>query len=220
MLRVNHLTGFGAGNSATTSYLSGEATSNSHTITIPSTSAEDDLALLFDFGWNSSTSAVTDVVPTGWTGVLTAADTSGGKQARVRISYKILAGGDPGSSVTGINDTNDAKVMLVFAGPISSVTPQDLASFCDSSNPSAQTANASGGSPALIVFGCHGYSYSTGAAFSTASPAFDETVIEPVTSDLIAGYKYYASGPQDHTIDGPGGSNRAVCLASGYLEVS
>lgn len=213
MLQVNNLVGFGGGAVSPVKFVA-SATSIAGTITIPAGAQPGDVAILFDVALNASI-VPTDVVPTNWTGIITDTD-SGGNPRRVRISYKILAAGEPGASVTGMDDTNDDKVMLVFRGnaPITTVSAEDWAAQATTADPSAQTVNASGQLTPLVVFGM---SFTgTTAAFSTASPAFDATVAAS-GDDLLVGYKIYNTAPADHTIDMADLTNNI--LASGFLEV-
>jgi hypothetical protein len=191
------------------------ATSTSSTITIPAAAQAGDVAILFDYA-QASSGIPTDIVPTGWTGIITATSA----QLRSRISYKILAAGEPGTSVTGLDGDVEDKVMLVFRGNIAAtaVSAEDWALECTSANPSSQTVNASTlGTAPLVVLGMAAHTAAT-AAFSTASPAFDATVLNS-DSDIIAGYKIYNSGPADHSVDmNDLGSFNA--LGSGFLELT
>jgi hypothetical protein len=195
------------------------ANSASNTITIPASAQAGDVAILFDFAVRGQATEPTDVVPTGWTGIITHTfSVAGPTSGRARISYKILAGGDPGASVTGMNSDVEDKVMLVFRGSqaISAVNAAGWDLVTGTGNPSSQTVAASGGAAPLVVFGMADVNNGT-AAFSTASPAFDATVANS-DADMLAGYKIYNSAPADHTIDhNHTGSN---ALGSGYLELS
>lgn len=200
-LGVTQLIGFGGGNvEATNITFVDSAVSNAPTITIPGSSQAGDLAVLIDFTINITSSNVTDVVPTGWTGLVTAADNSGSTRNRTRASYKVLVAGDPGSSVTGMNDSTENKVMLVFRAAASpAVTPAGW--VCDNTQgggTSSQSLLASGGNAPLVVIGASGIDAGT-ASFDTASPAFDATVAT-ADDDLLVGYKIYNSAPADHTI--------------------
>ena len=190
------------------------ASSTTSTIVIPAAAAIGDLAVLFDYAEGSG--LPTDVVPTNWTGLVTATVDN----FRIRCSRKVLVGGDPGATITGMNGSvgND-KVMLVFrpSSAIATVTPSTWLAEVTLGNPASQAISASGQAVPIIVFGCAAINGGT-AAFSTASPAFDAEVAK-AQADIIAGYKIYNSGPANHTIDmnDLGDSNG---LASGYLIVA
>ena len=87
-------------------------------------------------------------------------------------------------------------------------------------NPDSQTALASGGTAALVVIGFAACEEETDALFSTASPAFDDTV-QNAGGTAILGYKIYNKAPADHTIDIDhlGQSFDVNALQTGYLEV-
>jgi hypothetical protein len=197
------------------------ATSTSHTITIPASAQAGDVAILFDAA--VSTEAIPgDVVPTGWTGIITATNLPNDGN-RVRISYKILAGGDAGASVTSMDGTvADDQVMLVFRGNIAAtaVSAEDWEAQATQNNPASQTVNASTeGTRPLVVFGMTHIHNGT-AAFSTQSPAFAATVANS-DNDLLVGYTIYNSADalSDHTVDmNDLGTYQA--LASGFLELS
>jgi hypothetical protein len=204
-------------NSASSLVLVDSAQSSATTITIPATAQAGDVAILFDVAINPTLNATppTDVVPTGWTGIIT----ESGSITRARISRKILAAGEPGSSITGMNGlSSDDKVMLVFrnTSAITAVSAEDWAVEITTGNPASQTVNASGQTAPLIVFGMAFISGGTGA-FSTQSPSFDAT-ITGADEDILLGYKIYESSPANHTVDMNDLGNINV-LASGFLEV-
>ncbi|MGH6922857.1 MAG: hypothetical protein ACRED5_03715 [Propylenella sp.] len=197
------------------SYVSG-ANSESSNITIPATAAVGDLAVLFDYAQTDG-STPTNVVPTGWTQVVTAFG-GDGNEARTTVSYKILTAGNPGSSVTGINGENNYKIMFVFrwTSTINTVTPSSWASQVTGNEPNSQVVSASGQATPLIVFG-HAAEEGSGVAFSTASPAFDATMTTS-SGESRAGRKIYNASPANHTIDmDDEGSHNA--LVSGYLRI-
>lgn len=189
------------------------ATANAATITIPAGALAGDLAVLFDCAYSTSPGAVT---PAGWTNVANATVTS---VTRGMTHYKVLLAGDPGSSVTGMDETTVDKVMLVFrpSRAIVSVVASTWNADATTLNPASQTVLAVGVATPLVVIGGAGAASST-AAFVTASPAFDATVTT-ADSDAIMGYKVYNSAPADHTIDMDdlGSGNN---LHSGYLRVT
>lgn len=193
------------------------ATSTGSTITIPAGAAIGDFAILADFADGGSIPSL--VTPTNFNDIASAGVGSafgGGVNGRGAVSWKILVSGDPGTSVTGMNGgTSNAKVMLVFrpAVTLSSATPNTWDKEINTANPTAQSVTASGGTPPLVVFGVGATDAGT-ASFSTASPAFDGTVLTS-DSDMIFGYKIYNSSPSDHSIDiNDLGRNY---LASGYV---
>lgn len=181
------------------------ATSSADTITIPAGALAGDVAILADYATNSTASEPTLVTPTGWTSDGEIGFISATTGSRMDVSHKILVGGDPGASITGMAGTEDEqKIMFVFrpaGGTIATVTGNDYAEEATDANPASQTANASAGAAPIIVIGAGG-NRGGAPAFSTASPAFDSTTtVDPGTPALIAGYKVYNSAPLDHDID-------------------
>lgn len=137
------------------------ATSTATTITVPATAAEGDIAILFD-----TSTTVTNTFPSGWTSILGRTTTG----LRTNISYKILASGDPSSSITGIAGAA-RKVMLVYRTdvPIVSAIPQETGSQATVNVPTAQ--NLVGEDGPMIAFAAYA---STGAiatrGWSVGSP--------------------------------------------------
>ena len=192
------------------------ASSTGPTIVIPASAAAGDLAVLCDYAWKTLGSGDPgDVVPTGWTGLITDYD---GDHARIRCSYKVLVGGDPGATVTGMNSTEEDKVMFVFrpSQSIVTVTPSTWLADATSGDPASQAISASGQATPIIVIGCAVARNNT-VAFSTESPAFDAKVANS-DANMLVGYKIYNTAPADHTVD----MNDYVAsnaLASGYLKM-
>lgn len=138
----------------------------------------------------------------------------------VTIEARILTSTSSFSAGT-VNGTVDSRAVRTFyfrpSQALSSFTASTVNSQTTASNPSSQTVSASGGNSPLIVFG---HASTTGnAAFSTSSPAFDNTYTDSYTLSSITGYKIYNSSPEDHSIDmnDLGSGNR---LVSFYLEVA
>lgn len=189
------------------------AISNAATITIPATAQAGDLAVLFDQAINTA-GTPTEATPTNWTKLSSVAFGI----ARGSNSYKILAEGEPGSIITGMDgNSSEAKVMFVFRGnvPITTVTPESpWHAQGSSADPGGSTVLASGNAVPLVVVGAC-MSDAGNAEFSTASPAFDAEV-EDAAGRNNAGYKIYNSSPADHSIDMAdlGGHN---FLQAGYL---
>lgn len=193
----------------TISYVT-SAESTGETIVIPAGAAIGDVAVLADFAW-SLAGDPTDVVPTGWTGLVE----DEGNNARFRISYKILTAGNPGATITGMNgNSGDAKLMFVFRASthVKTVTASTWLAETADADPASQAVSASGQNTPLVVLG---FCSANVAVFNVASPAFDAEVAIG-NDDLRGGYKIYNASPADHTIDMADlGDDNA--LASGYL---
>lgn len=130
------------------------ATSTSASITIPAAAQAGDLAILYDLA-RSIASAPTLVTPSGWT---TLSDLQQSPVSAV-LSYKILAAGEPGSTVTGMDGNSaDAKSLVVLrATPaLAGVTVTDLNEEATTGNPSAQTIEALTSYPYVVYGVCGG----------------------------------------------------------------
>lgn len=138
------------------------ATSDLATITIPSSAAANDLAVLIQKG-GSAAGAPSDVTPSGWSSIndgATTLNTTVGGSTRTSWKAKKLSSGDPGTSVTGMDavggsSNRDDKILLVFR-PNFSWTSIDFI-LCNqqptTGDPSAQTLDPSGEVPPVILLG-------------------------------------------------------------------
>lgn len=191
---------------------SAEATSDP-TITIP-TVLDNDIAIIVDRS-ASSGSPPPENVPSGWTKLFGDTETVGSTAQRITVYWRTLTAGLSGTTVAGTGSVND-MMMLVFrpSRAVASATAGDGDSEHTSGNPASQTVTASSGTPPLIVIGwCRDGDGTLDAAFSTATPAFDDEV-EMSDGQCRIGYKIYHSSPQDHTVDMAdlGGFNTLVTL--------
>jgi len=222
MFMVNHLSGFGGGGASlsSVSYLTSAGT-NTSSVTIPATSRAGDVAVLFDEGRGASAPSL--VTPSGWTNLV---NTTAGS-ARMAVFYKILASGEPNTSITGMDGSfGESKLLLVFRPntPVTTVTPSTFLSEITSGNPASQSAAASGQIAPVIVLGGASDQDTGAPTFTTASPAFDGEVTQAGSGADYAfrmGYKIYnaASAPASHTIDiGDNGNDNG--LWSGYLKLA
>lgn len=173
------------------------AVSTGTTITIPAGAEEGDIAFLADFQVTGS--GPTLVTPTNWTNIVDTASAF----SLLATSYRRLPSGAGGTNVTGMSADGGeliSKAMLVFRpnSLASAITPASLNEETTGGNPASQSVTASGQAVPLIVLGILAAENTTNPAFSTASPAFDDTV---PSNDLRIGYKIYNSSPADHTID-------------------
>lgn len=128
--------------------------SGTDTITIPAAAAAGDLAILYDLA-RSIASAPTLVTPSGWT-TLSALQRS---PVSAVLSYKILAAGEPGSTITGMNgNIADVKTLVVLrATPaLAGVTVTDINEQATTGNPNAQTIEALTSYPYVVYGVCGG----------------------------------------------------------------
>ncbi len=178
--------------------------------------AAGDLAVYVDYSTNATTipSAVT---PSGFATVISTGVDTGPISARGMVSLKKLVGSE--TTVTGMNDTANNKVGLVFrpTAAFASVSGLDTASEITLDNPALQACDPSAETTAVIVIGVCAAEAGT-AAFSTFSPASDGTVAT-ADADLLVGYKIYNTGPLSTDIDANDLGNN-TWLASLYAKVS
>jgi hypothetical protein len=199
--RLMGRTAGGGGGSSFTIPFQASAVSNAPTITTPASVLTNDFGILVDIAYNGTAATPSSVTPTNWTNRHDTSGAVGTARNRLMVSSKVLTTAEASGSITGMNDDNEDKVMLVFrpSRAIVSATFSTFNSQITSSDPSLQTVSALGQPSPLIVVGLC-YALSSTAAFSTASPAFDATVATG-TADLLVGYKVYNSSPADHSID-------------------
>jgi hypothetical protein len=187
------------------------------TIAVPASAAVGDLAVLLDSARNSASVIPTKAIPTDWTEV---ADVTGSgvttTRGRSNISYKVLEAGEPGANVTGMDDTAEGKIVLIFrpSAPIVSVTPSTATGEITLGDPAQQSiAMAAAAAPVIGVAQWYGAS---AVDPRTASPAMSEVANG---TPHFAKYVVYNSAPADHTInmDDDGNLN---CLQAVFLEVA
>jgi hypothetical protein len=196
----NRLIGRGAGGTGLTLAFQASAVSNAATITVPASVVDDDFGVLFDMAIGASTPSA--VTPTNWTNRHSSGGSVGGQPFRRMVSTKILTTAEASGSITGMNDTAEDKVMLVFR-PSRAIVTQNFSTFngeTTAGSPSLQTVSAAGNASPLLVLASAGITTGGTAAFSTASPAFTATV-DTGDADLRVGYIIYNSSPVNHSID-------------------
>lgn len=183
-------------------------TSSSSTITVPASVADGDVAVLIDRG--SAIGVPSAVTPAGYT---LQASVSGGSFMRVTVLTKVLSSSDAGATVTGMNASNDRKVMLVFrrSPVVATVAASAITSATSAgSNPAAAAASytgVSGSSATIGIVACLTTDSISGATFSP-------TATGAVSSDthLTVNYLLTASGdPGSCSVDqGDSGGNEHI----------
>lgn len=201
--------------------LVGSASSTGGTIVVPSTAKAGDIAVLWDASVRGASTAPTAVTPTNWTNFANTVSSGTVANVRAMMDYKIFDGGDPGATVTGMDDDFDRKFMRVFRPnrPISAVTLGTLNSQFTTGDPSTQTVLAAGQACPLIVV-AHwateaSHNFSGDASFT---PAADESVIGSARSAIA--YKVFSGAPSDITVDASNGALDKFIMQSRYLQLS
>jgi hypothetical protein len=203
MLQVNQLCGFGALSGRaplTTLTLFGSAVGTStgtvnNAVTAPASIQAGDLMIFCQT--NTSNNAT---LPSGFTLINTITDGT----TLISTSYKIAAGNEGGTTITGATGLAfQSTILAVFRGdvPISAVTVASVASQNAGTNtPTNQVVTSSTGLAPLIVFG--GYrAANTGADISPRgmSPAKDGEFNSTFLKHYLA-YKIYNASPANVTV--------------------
>jgi hypothetical protein len=199
------------------SFVTSAVVTSGATIAIPATARLHDLAVLFDGARNGASVIPTKVIPTNWTEV---ADVSGSgatvSRGRLNISYKVLEASEPGSNITGMDDTAELKIMLIFrpTRPIVSVTPSTATGQVTDVNPTQQSISMA--AAATPVIGLAHYFAANAIDPRTATPEMNE-----VTNGTVSFAKYivYNSAPADHVID-MDDEGTMNCLQGVYLMIA
>lgn len=188
-------------------------TSEASSLTVPSGILAGDL-LFFTQRVPDTTVAT---VPSGFTDIIL----SEASALDHRTSYKIAAGTEGGTSITGSTGSSYASTLLVFrGGGWSSVSTGTWnGQGLTSGDPSSQTVTAQ--TDKVIVIGTTGTRSSTLTGFQTESPAFDDVVILTNSNgdSISTGYKIYQADSVSHTIDVTDNGTRPT-LQSGYLKLT
>jgi hypothetical protein len=208
-----------ARNRVTSVSFQASATSLASTITVPADAVGGDLAVLLDIAQTESDPAPAEFVPTGFTKVATTDN-----RLRMVASYSVLTGSPGGTTITGLDSTYEAKILLIFRpnSPINAIVSStwNAEGAGANINPALQTVVASGQDAPLICFGAAGRSGSTAPAYTTNSPALTSLTVGGTARSLRFGYRIDNSSPSDQSVDiGAGGSGVWVALASGFLRL-
>lgn len=190
------------------------AVSSTASITIPAGAAVGDWAILVDFAVKTA-GTPSAVVPAGWTHNTSLGGTSA--TSRVAVLWKILAAGEPGASITGMDgNASDQKVMLVFSAnaAISTGTFASMTTETTNGNAADQTVTAGSGHAPLIVLGLAACNDAIGV-FDVETPAFTAKVTQ---GNLVVGYIIYNASQANHSV-GMADLGTGNALSSCYVEI-
>lgn len=190
------------------------ATSTGATITCP-TVQQGDIGVLIDYASNNFTPAPTQVVPSGFTALVSNTVSA----QRGTASYKVFDGTESGAALTGQDGgLFDSKVLLVFRpNTIGAVTESTWLGEATTSNPTAQLIAASGQQVPLIRIAGASDNNSVTPSFSAGT--FDGTVTQSTgTGRTIAGYAVQNTSGSDDTVDM--NDIASNWLVSGWLSIS
>lgn len=189
------------GGAPTMAFVTSGVATNNATIAIPALAAAGDLAVLLDSARNAASVIPTKVIPTNWT---EAADVTGSgvttNRGRSTISYKVLAAGDLGGNITGMDDAAEGKIILIFrpsGAAISGVTLSTPTGEVTGGDPAQQTiAMAAAAVPVIGVAQWYG---SQAVDPRAATPEMAAEVANGTVH--FAKYSVYNSAPADHVIN-------------------
>jgi hypothetical protein len=176
----------------------------SSTITIPSSAQAGDVGILLDGTVNTTATLPTNVVPSGFTEIMTTAfvRANGTSSARMTCSYKVLQSGDPNSSITGLGNTNPRKTFFVFR-PDSSISSVSFSGVV------SQTESPDAGTTETLSLVMDSRSKAIGVAYITAgniitniasSPTSFDAQVAPSDQFQRSGYKVFTSTASDQTV--------------------
>lgn len=150
--------GISGGPSVIMTVLTQTTTSTANTIIAPASIIAGDLLMLFDWATGGSGGAPTSVYPSTFTGIQTNATTEGGADRRGNMSYKVAAGTEGGTTITGMNGSSSNRKIMVrfrFNIPLASVSVVSQGGTLSNANQAAQT-RAAATAPYIVVghWGC------------------------------------------------------------------
>lgn len=206
MLQVNQFCGFMVNQapgsplalsslSFVTSAVVNNAISASDSITAPTGIQAGDLIVFWDLRFETGTANA----PSGFTIAVSSSVTG----MRSAISYKIAAGTESGTTITGMTGASQSYqvILAVFRGniPIGSVAVGSTHQEETANAPANQVCAASGGTAPLAVIATYSNAPPTAIATRGFSPAEDGEIATGSTHGFLK-YKLYNSSPADTTL--------------------
>ncbi len=149
---------------------------------------------------NMCRTAFSAVAPSGFTLINTDSRSDSGSTVTVSLYYKVAAGTESGTTLTGMADDSDNAIELLHfraIPPMTSITVGDAEGYVSASAPSL-VCSASAGNAPLVVLGAYVDGDSSGLSSPAMSPSEDASVFEGGFS--MVKYKIYNISPQDTTI--------------------
>lgn len=190
-------------------------TSTAAAITAPSSIIAGDLLVIVQYAGGNGVAPVANATPTGFTDIPTS---PAGTRSRLAICYKVAAGTEGGTSLTGgMDDFIDLKVCWQYRAnaPISALTAANLVTQATGADPTQQTISAASGvAPVLGIVAYGGQAGNTLNNNTTSiTPNHQETVGVAyfLTEDYIQN-----SSPANYTFD-MGDIGQSNVLAGTYL---
>ena len=177
------------------SYVANSNINFSNTITIPASAQAGDIAVFKDFAMNNDTGVPSTVLPSGWT-LISNVTYNVYTQNRQILSYKILASGDPGSTITGMTAVYKHKLMYVFRPnvPISNLSLEQNYSQVTDDTPTTRTIT-----PCALPYVAIGSCVSSSGYDTAFSSVWYDALIASQYYNRLA-YKIFNSNAADVSI--------------------
>lgn len=186
------------GGAITLNYIT-SSTSTATTITVPALAQTGDLVVLYQFARGSSLPAT--VTPSLFSNAADNSSATGVTYTHGMVDYKKLTGGEPGTSVTGMNGNLDnSKLMLVFrpSKTISTITVFSLNGQVTTGDPTLQTIDVTGISGLTLLIGLAGCNNTASASGTLVT---NGTTVAGGSAMLVGYYENQGNSPASRTID-------------------
>lgn len=219
MLTLTNLIGFGAKRGVGATIIQqASATSLTNSITVP-TVAAGDLIVFANHATNDPAPAPALVTPSGFTNLANV--TTGA--SRASLFYKLAAGTESGSSISGMNSDLYMSIALITfrrSPAAATATPSSWNSEITDGNPTQQTVSSSGGIVPLVVIGSYGSVAAVDPrTFTVGGSAAKDNELAVSGNALYLAWKIYNSGPADVVVD-MDDEFLGNAITSGYIALS
>lgn len=182
------------GGAALTYTFVASATSSVTGVTIPASAQAGDLCVVVCNARNSdNTDIPTDVTPSGFTNLGGGTGVANSNGFRSNICVRVLTSGDPGSSISTMNDNQIRVFALVFRPSVAINTPTIVGSIAytvTNGDPAAQSVTPSNGDVPYLAFGV---CFANNSGTFTTSPA-GYTNVEILANQHVVAYRIVNSG--------------------------
>lgn len=176
------------------------STSNagSSTIAIPAGVVAGDILVFMQLRWREGTNDPGNlVVPEGWSTLASVAGTGGSDTRHVGIHYKIAAGNEGGTTITGMSAANaGAKIVLVFTGPFSAITPGSTFGVSPMNENNSQSITSADASAPVIALAAYASTTGSGGTRSV-TPSDNSVVAQEEDAHLQGYYSIFNSSPSN-----------------------
>lgn len=205
----------------TISFIGSSNSNNAAGIVAPAGILAGDILVLFNYSANSG-GLPAAVVPAGFTQIFSVQkDAATSVRARGIGSFKIAAGNESGTTITGMAGTSDRKILTVFrftrSNPIINIV-SPASELLDTPAPAAQNRVAGVGAAPLIMLAMYSANTTTAGQIAPVfTPAQDAELTVGVNH--IVRYKIYSENPPDTSVSMADANNNNI-LASFYMQIT